>query len=1001
MLSIPKRGNIHWRLLDMKKAKPFCDWSCLQVFRIFLLCALIGTSPGAITGQAAVRPLSEYSARFYTTAEGLPQNDVRSIAQTPDGYLWFSTRDGLARFDGIRFTVFRRETTPGIGHDMFGPMLVDHLGRLWIATGDGLSCYDHGTFKRYTEKDGLPYKAVYSLLEDRSGVIWIGTWYGLVRFDGKGFRVLNRSNGLPSNSISALAEDGRGGLWIGTYGGGLAHLVDEHIEVMTEKGGLPSNFVETLLHDRAGRLWVGTLKGSALIGDSGRLKTVEHLPGKSVFFYEDRLGTIWAGTDSTFARLRNTKDAVFELEGGSIRDVQAVFEDRDGSLWIGTSGGGVGRYRAGPFVPYTDREGIAGNNAETIFQDSKGVLWVGTTSGLSRSVGRKFQVIPRHDLGDGVIRSIAEDDNGRLWVATSKGVAQFNGRHWLQLNSRNQIPVDIHVLYRDRSGRMWMGSPEGVTLFDHGQVTKLTQMDGLPSNYVISILEDHKGVIWIGTITGLASFEHGRISTYSTANGLLSNHIQCLYEDSDGALWICTPSGLHRFKDGRFRAFTMKDGMFSDSPLHLLEDDQHRFWLSSYRGIFRVDRNALNAFADGGIAHVHSVAYGIEDGMKSIACGGFGMQPAGWKAENGTLWFPTDRGIVNIDPSHLPLPLPPSTPLVEAVLADGIATSSSNIRPETRRIEFLFTAPTSVQPEAVEYRYRLVGYEDDWQEIGTKRQISFTNLPPGDYWFYVSARRKGGPWTIDEATSSIRILPHFYETSWFFTACGLLVLLTIWMMHSLRVRETERRLNAIMAERSRVAQELHDTLLQSVSGTAMEIQGGLRQINLGASQLGMQQLTIALDHLGKSMADARQAIWDLKSPDFSDLTVDRAVESAAVRLCSGGPILAFKTSGKPNTVPQSVKKQAYRIAVEAVTNAVRHSGCSDIAISVEYKDKSIVVTVADNGCGFDTTLAQSASVSNHWGLAGMQQRAEECDGALSVQSTPGKGTNIVLEVPLI
>ena len=971
-----------------------------RYLRIFMLWVLLATLSQATSGQLRDRRLSQYSLRIYTTEQGLPQNDVRSIAQTSDGYLWFGTRDGLARFDGVRFTVFRRETTPEIGHDMFGPMLVDHLGRLWIATGDGLSCYDHGAFRRYTEKDGLPYKAIYSLLEDHAGVLWIGTWYGLARFDGRGFRVLTQRDGLPSNSISGLAEDGVGGLWIGTYGSGLAHLVDGHVSVLTERDGLPSSSVQTLLHDHSGRLWIGTLKGSALLTAAGRFKAIPQLPGKSVFFYEDRAGTIWTATDKTFARLRNIPGAVFEPEEGPNRDVETAFEDREGTLWIGTSGAGVGRYRAGPFVPYTIREGLAGNNAGTIFQDSKGTLWIGTTTGLSRFAGGKFQKIPRSELGDDVIRSIAEDGDGRLWVATSKGVARFDGRSWQRLDTRNQIPVDIHVLSSDRTGRMWIGSPEGITLFDHGRITKLTQKDGLPSNYVISILEDREGSVWIGTITGLAHFDHGKITTYTTVNGLLSNHIQCLYEDSDGTLWICTPSGLHRFKNGQFRAFTMKDGMFSDSPLQLLEDDRHRFWMSSYRGIFRVDRDALNALADGQVAHVESVAYGTGDGMKSNACGGFGMQPAGWKTRSGTLWFPTDHGVVSVAPSNLPVPTLPPAPILEAVLADGAATSEANIGPETRRIDFLFTAPTSIKPEAIEYRYRMSGYEDKWHEIGPERQISFTNLPQGSYHLFVSVRRSGGPWSAEEATSSIRVLPHFYQTWWFFTAFGLLILLMIWIVYTLRVRETERRLNAIMAERSRVAQELHDTLLQSVSGTAMEIQGGLRQISLGSSQLGMQQLSLALDHLGKSMADARHAIWDLRSPEFSELKIDRAVEAAAQRLCAGGPHLTFETSGKPKVLPHSIEKQAYRIAVEAVTNAVRHSACSDVTISVEYQDESIALIVTDNGCGFDTALAQSASISNHWGLAGMQQRAEECNGRLSVQSTIGKGTNIAFEAPL-
>jgi ligand-binding sensor domain-containing protein len=297
---------------------------CIRGFWLVLLETILGllgialclTCGVQLCAQTRDRTLSQYSERLYTTEQGLPQNEVRSIAQTPDGYLWFGTRDGLARFDGVRFSIFRQETTPGIGHNMFGAMLVDHLGRLWIATGDGLSCYGHGGFKRYTEKDGLPANAVHTLLEDHSGKLWIGTWNGLAVFDGTHFRTLTKRDGLPANAIAGLAEDGNGGLWIGTYGGGVAHMVDGHFSLSTEKDGLPADFIQTIFRDHNGRLWVGTLKGAALLTSAGRFETVPSLPGKSICFYEDRNGTVWAATDKTFARLTSS-GSVFERQRGA------------------------------------------------------------------------------------------------------------------------------------------------------------------------------------------------------------------------------------------------------------------------------------------------------------------------------------------------------------------------------------------------------------------------------------------------------------------------------------------------------------------------------------------------------------------------------------------------------------------------------------------------------------------------------------------------------------
>ncbi|MGD0548696.1 MAG: two-component regulator propeller domain-containing protein, partial [Terracidiphilus sp.] len=838
MQSEPKCGNlasVHRGLADAETLRRSIRFLVLSSI-VLLICA------EAAPGQMSFRPLSEYSARLYTIDEGLPQNEVRSIAQTPDGYLWFSTRDGLARFDGVHFTVFREETTPGLGHNMIDALLVDHRGRLWIATGDGLTCYEHGVFRHFGEQDGLPARGVHTLLEDRSGKLWIGTWSGLVVYDGVHFRIIRRKDGLPADSISSIAEDGAGGLWVGTYSGGLAHLLNGHVTISTEKDGLPGHFILVLLHDHSGRLWVGTLTGSALLTASGRFEPVRELPGRCFSLNEDREGNIWASTDKTFARLSNTPGSIFQREVGPHKDVDAVFEDQDGSLWVATIGSGVGCYRAGTFTSYTTREGLADNVTATLFQDSKGNIWVGG-HGLTRRTNGRFHAVADSEFKNATIDSFAEDDNGDLWVATSNGTFRREGNVWKRVVAKSDIQHLVYLLYKDRAGRIWMGSLNELRIWDHGRTSSLTQLSGLPISYVTSVLEDREGAVWIGTISGLVRLDHGKITNYTTADGLRNNFVQSIYEDSEGTLWVCTEGSLHRFKNGRFRAFTMKDGMFADGVLQLIEDCRHRFWIRSFRGIFRVDRDDLHAVADGLRSIVQSIAYGTEDGIKSSAVLGPIIQSSELVAQDGCLLFATDQGVVEVNPSKLPTPISPPTPVLESIMVNGTPTSSTTIGPGVRRIDFQFTAPTSVQARAIEFRYRMQGYDDQWQLAGADRHISFTDLPQGAYKFFVSARRAGGSWSQQEACAVIKVIPHFYQTRLFYLATGLLAILLILMAEALRVRERERRITAIMAERSRVAQELHDTLLQSVSGTAMEIQAGLRQLSLGSSKLGIQQLS--------------------------------------------------------------------------------------------------------------------------------------------------------------
>lgn len=994
-------GQVRRQLAGLMQ--PTVIGSALRRKQRLLACLLLGqflfASPFIHVAVAQERSLAQYSMRLYQAEQGLPQNEVRSIAQTPDGYLWFGTRDGLARFDGVKFTVFRQETTPGIGHNMFGAMLVDRAGRLWIATGDGLSCFEHGQFRRYTERDGLPANAVHSLLEDRGGTLWVGTWNGLAVFDGRRFRKFTRNDGLPEGSISGLAEDGTGGLWVGTYGNGLSHIADGKISLLTTREGLPANFIQTIFHDRSGNLWIGTQNGSALLNPAGKLQILRDLPGKAICFYQDREDVVWAATDKTFGRYRRGANLVFERQEGPNQDVETVFEDRDGSLWVGTSGAGVARYRSGAFVPYTTREGLADDRTSTIFQDSRGDIWIGGAHGLTRKAASGVSIVPKKEFGGGAVRSIAEDDGGGLWVGTAKGVARFDRQNWTQMGPRDGIPRDVHVLYHDRAGRTWIGSPEGVTIWDHGKISNLTRKQGLPGNYVMSILEDRRGSMWIGTITGLARVDASSITNYTTANGLSSNYIQCLYQDSEDTLWICTPSGLNRLRDGHFHAFSTADGMVSDGTLQLLEDGQNRFWISSYRGIFRVNRSDLNALATGAIGKVNAVSYGTEDGMKSTACAGLGMQPAGWKTRDGTLWFPTDTGVVSINPSAMPSLDPVPVPVLEAVLQDGVESPSAAVGPNIHRIDFVFSAPTSIGAEAIEFRYRLQGYEDEWHDAGTMRLISFTNLPQGKYRFAVSARRPGNPWGPEGASWFLQIQPHVYETRWFYTAMGLLAAMLIWLAHTIRVRATEQRFKTIMGERSRVAQELHDTLLQSVSGTAMEIRGALRVLSQGYSEGGLQQISLALDHLGSSMADARQAIWDLRSPASSEQRLDHALVAAAKRVCAGGPEVDYEVLGEPRQLSRAIEKNAYRIGVEAITNAVRHAQCNKVSMRLHYRKNSLLLFVHDDGVGFNPATAESSSLANHWGLAGMKERAHKCSGQLTIESTPAAGTIVQFEAP--
>ncbi len=1004
MLSLQKRRDVSRRPLDASFPEMFSDTVCFLCFQNVVLGALVALALSLPARGAAPeqRQFSHYLKVQYDTEQGLPQDVIHGIAQTPDGFMWFGTRDGLARFDGIRFTIFRSEDNPGLAHNVIGRLMADHLGRLWIATVKGLSCYQHGKFRSYGHEDGFPESLVHAMLEDSSGKLWFGTSRGLTVSDGVHFHTFTSKDGLPQSVILALAEDRNGGIWIGTEGG-LAFLKDGSFHVYTARDGLPSDEVDNLLVDHLGRLWVATEQGFARMVGPGHFEKIRELHhGNPWYLLEDKAGNVWASSTISLAWLAPGKVQFQEEPINAGEAPIAMFEDRNGSLWLATTHAGLLCYRRQPSARFTSQDGLIDNFALNFFEDSRRGLWIGTAGGLSRRSQGVIRPVPAfNSLAVGEVQAFGEDHEHRIWIGTSNGLVRFDGKRWERMRSSPvPLPLNIGSLCVDRNDRIWIGSTEGLFIWDHGALSRFTVRQDLPGTYISAIAEDKQGMMWVATDSGLAAIEGRKLAAfYTTENGLLSNIVTGLFTSSDGALWISSFNGLNCWRNGHLQVLTMKQGL-PTQVLHLVEDDYGYFWIASYRGIFRIQREDLEKLAEPGQSRfIPSYEHwGPEDGFR-IGFSNPPNQAVIWKAWDGVLWFATKDGIVAGRPSDLQVPFSTPEPLVYSFLVDGESVAARDLKPGVRRVEFGFTAPTSHAPEQLQFRYRLDGFDHDWHDAPRQRSASFTNLPRGRYLFRVLVKRTGGSWNPNEAHFAFQIQPHWYETTTFRIICGLAIVLMLWSAHALRLRQTRRGLRLVMAERSRVAQELHDTLLQSVSGTAMEIQGGLRQISLGASQLGVEQVSKALDHLGKSMGDARQAIWDLRSPESSALTISGAME-AAQRLCVGGPELTLAISGAPKELPKSIEKQAYRIAVEAVTNAVRHSGCSDVTISVEFKDKSIVLAVADNGCGFDFASAQSASISNHWGLAVMQERAQACSGTLKVQSARGKGTRIVFEAPL-
>jgi ligand-binding sensor domain-containing protein/signal transduction histidine kinase len=758
-----------------------------------------------VRGLDPSKDLTQYGLDAWTTDEGLPNATVNAILQSRDGYLWLGTYDGLARFDGIRFTVYNTSNTPGLGSNGIRALCEEPDGSLWIGTnGGGLSRLHNGRFTRYTVADGLPSDIVWALNADAGGV-WVGTnGGGLARFQGGQFQRFPVED--TGSAISSIARDADGNLWLGSQRDGVRRLgTDGHWTTFHAAPGLSGTIATALSVSRDGTLFVGTAgEGLARLEGNHFVPLAEApaaLRASNISaLLQDREGTLWIGTNgSGLARYRDgTITRMTAAEGLPENVVYAFLEDGEGSLWFGTNGGGLGRFRDGSFTAFTAREGLSRDFAYVTFQDRNGTLWAGTPGGLDRLEGRHWTHVPLETgANPAAVRSIAEDREGALWVGTyGAGVFCRRGGRWTAYTRRNGLAHDnVRAVLADREGRIWVATIGGLSVHERGAWRTYRTEDGLPKDSLIGLLEDRAGHIWVGTDGGgLCRLRDGHFDVFTVREGLASNLVLALYEDEDGIVWVGTNGGLSRFGAGRFDAFTAADGLPSDAVTQILDDGRGQLWVGTSRGVSRLSKASL-AGARRAHERLEVVTFGRADGLKSSQCTAPG-QPAGMRSRDGRLWFATTRGVVVVDPAQLRRDNQPPPVSIEEVLIDGRSTAPVApviAPPGTGRIQLRYSGLCLLAPGRVSFRFRLQGFDPGWVEARDRRLAEYTSLPPGDYVFQVVAANADGVWNEIGTALPLVVKPRLYQTRWFAFTVALLVLGGAWGGHRLRVSRLERR----------------------------------------------------------------------------------------------------------------------------------------------------------------------------------------------------------------
>src|SRR5271157_2425987 len=994
---------------------------------------LLLACPALICGRTAFAldpslDISQYAHTAWTVRDGFSLGNIYAMAQTPDGYLWLGTEFGLFRFDGVRSIPWPPPTGQQLPDKNINALLVTRDGTLWIGTFAGLVTWSGGKLTPRPEPE-LAQEFVASLFEDSEGTVWAGllgpSTGRLCAIRRGGTQCYSEDNAF-GRAVWALYEDSSGNLWAAAESGlwrmkpgpprryrtpteliglskadngrlliamhtaGLLQLVRDRIESYpirsaTNANGLLSDRdvdANRLLRDRNGGLWIGTVERGLIHVHQGRT------------------------------------DVFTRADGLSGNVILSLFEDREGNVWVASTGG-LDRFRELPVATISVKQGLSSDATQAVLAATDGSIWIGAHEGLTRwKNGQTTTFGKASGLPDDALQSLFQDDSGRIWVSTGHGLAYFKDGRFVAVNA---LPGGkVHYIAGDKAGNLWLSEEKSLLHLLEGRLVEQVPWSelGRPQSAEVLLSGREQGGVWLAFWQGggLLYFNDRQLrASYAAANGLGEGGVADLQLDRDGALWAATHAGVSRLKDGRLATLTSKNGLPCDTIHWTVEEDDRSFWLYTECGLVRITRTELDAWIGDPKRRIETTVWDAADGVRvrSVAASEYGPRVA--KGTDGKIWFLTGEGIQVVDPRHLAVNKLPPPVRIEQIVADhkthwqnltGAAVPNLRLPARTHDLQIDYTALSLVAPEKVHFKYKLEGQDQDWKEVVNDRQAQYTNLAPRHYRFRVIASNNSGVWNEQGDTLEFWVDPAYYQTNWFRALCVAAVLVLLWAAYQLRVRQLDHEfdmtLEARVGERTRIARELHDTLLQSFHGLLLRFQT-VSQLLPERPIEAKESLDGAIKQAAEAITEGRDAVQGLRASTVqsNDLALAISILGEELADSSNPQSAAFRVAveGEARNLHPILRDEVYKIAAEALRNAFQHAQARRVEVEIRYAHEQFRLRVRDDGKGINPAVLAGQGSEGHYGLQGMRERASLAGGKLAVWSEVNAGTEVELCIP--